>query len=49
MKKNRFLTWLTLLFIGVVSGYAQQGAITGKVSDGNENPLIGVTIQLKIE
>ncbi|MDR0658400.1 MAG: SusC/RagA family TonB-linked outer membrane protein [Mediterranea sp.] len=47
MKKNRFLTWLTLLFIGVVSGYAQQGAITGKVLDGNENPLIGVTIQLK--
>jgi len=47
MKKHRFLTWLTLLFISVVSGYAQQGTITGKVLDSNEDPLIGVTIQRK--
>ncbi|MCD8044588.1 MAG: SusC/RagA family TonB-linked outer membrane protein [Tannerellaceae bacterium] len=48
MKKHRILTWLTfLLFIGIVSGYAQQGIITGKVFDTTREPLIGVTIQLK--
>lgn len=39
--------WLTLLFIGIVSGYAQQSIATGKVLDSNKEPLIGVTIQLK--
>lgn len=48
MKKHRIFTWLTLLlFIGVVSGYAQQGIITGKVFDTTREALIGVTIQLK--
>ena len=31
MEKHRFLMWFALLFIGVVSGYAQQLAITGRV------------------
>lgn len=48
MKKHRIFTWLTLLlFIGVVSGYAQHGIITGKVFDTTREALIGVTIQLK--
>lgn len=47
MKKHRFLTWLTFLFISIVSGYAQQTTITGSVTDSNKEPLIGVTIQLK--
>lgn len=47
MKTHRFLMWLTLLFIGVVNGYAQQIAVTGTVLDSKKEPLIGVTIQLK--
>ena len=39
--------WFALLFIGVVSGYAQQLAITGRVLDSKKEPLIGVTILLK--
>ena len=44
MKKHRFLMWLTFLFISVVSGYAQQMDISGKVLDSNKEPLIGVTV-----
>ena len=47
MEKHRFLMWFALLFIGVVSGYAQQLAITGRVLDSKKEPLIGVTILLK--
>lgn len=47
MKKHRFLTWLALFFISVVSAYAQQSIITGTVFDSSKEPLIGVTIQLK--
>lgn len=47
MKKHRFLMWLTLLLIGVVSSYAQQISITGRVLDSKNEPLMGVTIQLK--
>ncbi len=47
MKKHRFFTWLTLLFIGVVSAYAQQSAVIGKVLENNGEPMIGVTVQLK--
>lgn len=39
--------WLTFLFISVVSGYAQQMDISGKVLDSNKEPLIGVTVLLK--
>lgn len=47
MKKHRFLMWLTFLFISVVSGYAQQMDISGRVLDSNKEPLIGVTVLLK--
>ena len=47
MEKHRFLMWFALLFIGVVSGYAQQLAITGRVLDSKKEPLTGVTILLK--
>ncbi len=39
--------WLTFLFISIVSSYAQQNTVTGKVLDSKQEPLIGVTIQLK--
>jgi hypothetical protein len=47
--EKKILMCLILLFIfmGAVSGYAQQGIIMGKVLDSNEEPLIGVSIQLK--
>lgn len=45
--KTQILMWFALLFIGVVSGYAQQLAITGRVLDSKKEPLIGVTILLK--
>lgn len=45
--KNTDFVWFALLFIGVVSGYAQQLAITGRVLDSKKEPLIGVTILLK--
>ena len=48
MEKHRFLMWFALLFIGVVSGYAQQLAITGRVLDSKKEPLIGVTILLEV-
>ena len=39
--------WLAFLFIGIVGGYAQQTTVTGKVLDSTNEPLIGVTIQVK--
>ena len=30
--------WLTLMFMGVVSGYAQQVAVTGRVLDSKKEP-----------
>lgn len=39
--------WFTFLFIGMVNVYAQQHALNGKVLDGNGEPLIGVSIQVK--
>lgn len=45
MKNHRFLTWLTFFLLSIVSGYAQH--YTGKVFDSNQEPLIGVAIQLK--
>ncbi|MCD8166828.1 MAG: SusC/RagA family TonB-linked outer membrane protein [Bacteroides sp.] len=47
MKKHRLLTWFTLLLTGVVNIYAQQHSVTGKVLDGNNEPLIGVSVMLK--
>ena len=45
--KHKILMWLAFLFIGIVGGYAQQTAVTGKVLDSTNEPLIGVTIQVK--
>lgn len=39
--------WFTFLFIGMVNVYAQQSTLNGKVLDGNGEPLIGVSIQVK--
>ena len=47
MEKHKFLMWFTFLFIGMVNVYAQQSTLNGKVLDGNGEPLIGVSIQVK--
>lgn len=47
MEKHKFLMWFTFLFIGMVNVYAQQPTLKGKVQDGNGEPLIGVSIQVK--
>ncbi|MBC8053133.1 MAG: TonB-dependent receptor [Sphingobacteriaceae bacterium] len=50
MKRNRLFkcwSWLLLLLVLPIAGYAQNRIITGKVVDEEDQPLIGATIKVK--